>query len=155
MTVIETRAVELDLGRAGRAPSRTTRHEFYRQIARLERELSESVAGLEPSRRPKATGSPGAQPHLLSETDLEATRDDLFARVGRAEELLTLQARDQAEARALLKRMTEAPEHYRWVTVTTKETGDGGCRTWQSVPVLGPIGMLGNWWRIRLSSGCP
>jgi hypothetical protein len=51
--------------------------------------------------------------------------------------------------------MNEAPEHYRWVTVTTKETGDGGCRTWQSVPVMGPIGMLGNWWRIRMSSGCP
>ncbi len=152
MTVIETSAVELDLRRA---PSRTTRHEFYRQIARLERELSTAVAGLEPSRRPKADKSRGAQPHLLNASELEATRDDLFARVGNAEELLARQAIDQAEARALLKRMTESPEHYRWVTVTTKETGDEGCRTWQSVPVLGPIGMLGNWWRIRMSSGCP
>ena len=154
MTVIETSAVDLELRyeRPGR-----TRHEFYRQIARLERELSASVAGLEPSRRPKAKESRGAkpQPQLLSDAELEATRDDLFARVGIAEELLARQAVDQAEARALLKRMTEAPEHYRWVTVTTKETGDGGCRTWQSVPVFGPVGMLGNWWRIRLSSGCP
>ena len=152
MTIIETSAAELELRyeRPGR-----TRHEFYRQIARLERELSASVAGLEPSRRPKAKASRGAKPHLLSDTELEVTRDDLFARVGNAEELLARQAVDQAEARALLKRMTEAPEHYRWVTVTTKETGDGGCRTWQSVPVLGPVGMLGNWWRIRMSSGCP
>jgi hypothetical protein len=152
MTVIETSAVDLELRyeRPGR-----TRHEFYRQIARLERELSASVAGLEPSRRPKAKASQGAKPHLLSETELETTRDDLFARVGDAEELLARQAVDHAEARALLKRMTEAPEHYRWVTVTTKETGDGGCRTWQSVPILGPVGMLGNWWRIRMSSGCP
>ncbi len=152
MTVVDTSALDLELRYA--RPG-YTRHEFYRQIARLERELSAAVAGLEPSRRPKAKASPGAQPHLLSETELETTRDDLFARVGDAEELLARQAIDQAEARALLKRMNEAPEHYRWVTVTTKETGDGGCRTWQSVPVLGPIGMLGNWWRIRMSSGCP
>ena len=152
MTVIESNVVDFDLFRA---PPRTTRHEFYRQIARLERDVSTTVADLDPSRRPRPKTADGAQAHLLSDVELEATRDALVVRLGEVEDLVARQAIDHAEARALLKRMTEAPEHYRWVTVTTKETGDGGCRTWQSVPVLGPIGMLGNWWRIRLSSGCP
>jgi hypothetical protein len=51
--------------------------------------------------------------------------------------------------------MDEAPAHFRWTKVTTNDMGEEGCRTLQSVPVLGPIGMLGNWWRIRMSSGCP
>jgi hypothetical protein len=79
----------------------------------------------------------------------------LVARLGEVGDLLDRQAVDQAEAQALLKRMSDAPAEHRWVSVTSKELGDEGCRTWQSVPVLGPIGILGNWWRIRLSSGCP
>lgn len=152
MTVIDTYPVDVGL-RVG--STSTTRHEFYRQIARLEYELSTAVAGLEPDRRPQPTGSRSARPHILSDTELESTRDALVARIGEAEELLVRQDADQVAARALLKRMTEDPAAYRWTKVTTGETGDDGCRTWQSVPVMGPVGMLGNWWRIRMSSGCP
>ncbi|HJR88933.1 MAG TPA: hypothetical protein VJ782_02080 [Aeromicrobium sp.] len=150
MTVIENGAVDLRL-----VPTRTTRHEFHRQIARLERELSASLVSLDPARRPLAKPSPTAQPHLLSDAELESTRDALVARLGEIEALLVRQSADRDQARALLKRMSDAPAEYRWVTVTTKETGDEGCRTWQSVPVMGPVGILGNWWRIRMSSGCP
>ena len=152
MTVIENRTVDLDLRKL---PTQQTRHEFYRQIARLEHELSTAVARLDPSRRPEAKASRTARPRLLSDAELESTRDALVARLGDTEQLLTRQTADHAEARALLKRMSDAPAEYRWVSVTTKELGDEGCRTWQSVPVLGPIGLLGNWWRIRMSSGCP
>jgi hypothetical protein len=137
------------------APTCTTRHEFYRQIARLERELSASLVSLDAARRPLAQPSPTAKPHLLSDAELESTRDALVARLGEIEDLLVRQSADHAQARALLKRMSDAPAEYRWVSVTTKETGDEGCRTWQSVPVMGPVGILGNWWRIRMSSGCP
>lgn len=150
MTVLVNRTVDLDL-----APTRPTRQEFHRQIARLEHELSTALARLGPTRRPRVTAAPGAMPHLLNDAELETTRDSLVARLGEVEELVARQAADQAEARALLKRMSDAPAEYRWVSVTTKELGDDGCRTWQSVPVLGPIGMFGNWWRIRMSSGCP
>ncbi len=153
MTVIESSSVDFfDL-----PPTRpeTTRHEFYRQIARLEFDVSSSMTTLDPSRRPKPGAPRGEKPHLLTDQELEATRDALVARLGEVEDLVVQQSLDHAEARVLLKRMNEAPEHYRWITVTTKETGDEGCRTWQSVPVLGPIGILGNWWRIRMSSGCP
>jgi len=152
MTVLVDHTVDLDVRIA---PSRPTRHEFYRQIARLEHELSAALAGLDPSRRPRGKGTRTARPHVLSDTELESTRDALVARLGEAEDLVTRQTADHEAARALLKRMDEVPAHFRWTTVTTKDMGAEGCRTWQSVPVLGPIGVFGNWWRIRMSSGCP
>jgi len=152
MTVVETRDLDFDVRWA---PTRPTRHEFYRQIARLEQELSAALATLDPSRRPQPKPTRMAKQHLLTDVELASTRDALVARLGEIDDLVVRQTADHAEARALLKRMSDAPAEYRWVSVTTKELGDEGCRTWQSVPVLGPIGMLGNWWRIRMSSGCP
>ena len=154
MTVIENYAVDLEHD-LRLVPTRPTRHEFYRQIARLEHELSAAVSGLDPSRRPQPKASRPAMPRLLNEAELESTRDALVGRLGEAEDLVARQTADHADAQALLKRMEEAPAHFRWTKVTTKDMGAEGCRTWQSVPVMGPIGMLGNWWRIRMSSGCP
>jgi len=155
MTIIESRDLELELELELQVPTRPARHEFYRQIARLEHELSAATAGLTPSRRPQVSASRAGKPHVLDDTELESIRDALLARLDEVKGLLTRQAADHAEARALLKRMDEVPAHFRWTTVTTKDMGDEGCLTWQSVPVLGPIGVLGNWWRIRMSSGCP
>ena len=153
MTIVESRDLELELEL--QVPTRPARHEFYRQIARLEHELTAVTAGLTPSRRPQITASRTARPHVLEDVELESVRDALLTRLDEARDLLARQEADQADARALLKRMDEVPAHFRWTTVTTKDLGTEGCRTWQSVPVLGPIGVLGNWWRIRMSSGCP
>lgn len=154
MTVIESYAVDLERD-VRIAPSRPTRHEFYRQIARLEHELSAAASGLDPSRRPQPIASRPARPRVLNEAELESVRDALVARLGEVEALVVRQKADHADARALLKRMEDAPAHFRWTKVTTKDMGAEGCRTWQSVPVMGPLGMLNNWWRIRMSSGCP
>ena len=131
------------------------RRDLYEQIAHLERELTATVAKLEPSRRPRPSTAAPTRPHLLSNVELERTRDELITRIGLAEELIERQAAGRSGARALLKRMSEMPSAFPWATVSTKDLGTKECRAWQSVPVLGPIGMLGNWWRIRMSSGCP
>jgi len=156
MTIVDTSVFGVD-PRALRENAGTVagRHEFYEQIAHLERELTETVAKLEPSRRPRPPKTAATRPHVLSYAELERTRDDLMARIGVAEDLLARQSAGRSGARALLKRMSEVPADFRWATVTTKDLGTKECRAWQSVPVLGPIGMLGNWWRIRMSSGCP
>jgi len=154
MTVIESYAVDLERD-LRLAPSRPTRREFYRQIARLEHELSAAVSRLDPSRRPQPKALRPARPRVLNEAELESVRDALVARLGEVEALVVRQKADHADARALLKRMEEAPAHFRWSKVTTKDMGAEGCRTWESVPVMGPLGMLNNWWRIRMSSGCP
>jgi hypothetical protein len=137
-------------------PSRTARQEFHDQIARLEHALDHALSRLDPARRPSPP-APAAvpTPRILTSEQLEAARDALMARLTEVEDRLAQQSADHTESRALLKRMNEAPAHFRWTTVTTKDLGVEGCRSWQSVPMLGPIGMLGNWWRVRMSSGCP
>jgi hypothetical protein len=137
-------------------PGRTARHQFHAQIARLEHELAKTLAHLDVAHRPsRPEGVTTPAPRVLSSAELEATRDALVARLADAQDLIARQRADRREAHALLKRMTEAPAEHRWTTVTTKDLGVEGCKSWQSVPVLGPVGMLGNWWRIRMSSGCP
>jgi len=156
MTIVETSVLGVDLHVL---PDRTGtvagRHEFYAQIAELERELTNTIATLEPNRRPRPSKAAATRPHLLSNVELEGIRDELVARIGAAEDLVARQSAGRSGARALLKRMSDVPADFRWATVTTKDLGTKECRAWQSVPVLGPIGMLGNWWRIRMSSGCP
>ena len=152
MTATETQ-LDLDLCLT---PGRTARHQFHRQIARLEHELAETLARLDVTHRPSRPAEAATPaPRVLTSEELEATRDALVALLSDAQDLIALQRGDRAEAKALLKRMSDAPAEYRWTTITTKDLGVEGCKSWQSVPVLGPVGMLGNWWRIRMSSGCP
>lgn len=152
MTMLQV-DVDLDLRVT---PTLPARHEFRAQIAHLERRLTALLNELEPSRRPHpATDATASAPRMLDGDQLEAARNALVARIGEAEDLIARQASDRTAAVDLLKRMTEAPAEYRWAIVTTKDLGDPACRTWQSVPVLGPVGMFANWWRIRMSSGCP
>ena len=156
MTIVETSVFGVDPhALPEHAGTVAGRHELYEQIAHLERDLTTMVGKLEPSRRPRPSTAPATRPHLLSVVELERTRDDLITRIGVAEELIARQSAGRSGARTLLKRMNEMPADFRWATVTTKDLGTKECRAWQSVPVLGPIGMFGNWWRIRMSSGCP
>jgi hypothetical protein len=156
MTIVDTSVFGVDLRPLPESAGAVAgRHDLYEQIAHLERELTSMVAKLEPSRRPRPSKSAPTRPHLLSNVELERTRDELITRIGMAEDLIERQAAGRSGARALLKRMSEMPAAFPWATVSTKDLGTKECRAWQSVPVLGPIGMLGNWWRIRMSSGCP
>jgi hypothetical protein len=51
--------------------------------------------------------------------------------------------------------MIARPEEHRWIRVSNQDIGEIGCRHWHSRPRWGILGMMFNWWRIRLSSGCP
>ena len=156
MTIVDTSVFGVDLRPLPESSGTVAgRHGLYEQIAHLERELTSMVAKLEPSRRPRPSKAEPTRPHLLSNVELERTRDELITRIGLAEDLIERQTAGRSGARALLKRMSEMPAAFPWATVSTKDLGTKECRAWQSVPVLGPIGMLGNWWRIRMSSGCP
>lgn len=131
------------------------RVEFMRHIERLERDLQQVLSALAPRNRPQPLSMSDARPHLLSMTELELVRDALTAELSRAEEILATQIHTRREKRSLLKRMTEEPVKFHWARVTTIDLGEPGCRSWEVVPKLGPVGMLANWWRVRVSSGCP
>ena len=131
------------------------RREFLRNIESLERELQQIIIALTPANRHTRTVPSAARPHLLSLTELEIVRDGLAAELDSVRETLAVQIHTRRDKRMLLKRMTEEPVKFRWARVTTVDLGEPGCRSWEVVPKLGPVGMLANWWRIRISSGCP
>ncbi|HVX32395.1 MAG TPA: hypothetical protein VHA80_04570 [Solirubrobacterales bacterium] len=131
------------------------RAELRRQIGRLERELAGLVAeGLGRVDVPHRVGASGP-PRVLDLGALEEVRDALAGRV--AEARRALRERDAVEEanRALLAAMLADPAAHRWLRISRADVGEPGCGHWHSRPVLGPLGMLMGWWRVKVSSGCP
>jgi len=135
---------------------RLARAELRRQIGRLEAELGGLVA--EAFRRIELDAGVTAiasEPRALGLGELEAIRDSLATRIGTAR--LRLRERSELETRnrELLEQMLAAPAQHKWLRITRAEIGEPGCGHWHSRPVLGPLGMLMGWWRVKVSSGCP
>jgi hypothetical protein len=132
------------------------RRELRRQIGRLERELSQLVAeGFGRVAIESAVPPPAAGPRIAGLGELELIRDALAGRIADARVALAERARLETENRELLQRMLSTPHDYKWVRVSRADVGEPGCGHWHSRPVLGPIGMLMGWWRVKVSSGCP
>lgn len=125
------------------------------QIAHLEAEYAAAQARL---RWPVDRTGSGSAPRLLTAAQLESVRDTLVTRLLTARAGLEERQREEArqgERRAVLRRMHANPAGHRWTTITTRDIGEPGCRRWESRPILGVIGVLSGWWRVRVSSGCP
>jgi hypothetical protein len=138
------------------ADERLARAELRRQIGRLERELvrllAEGFGRVEVEHR---VGAVAAEPRLLDLGELERLRDALARRISEARRTLIEREELEAANRELLARMLASPVEYKWVRVSREDIGAPGCGHWHSRPLLGPIGMLMGWWRVKVSSGCP
>jgi hypothetical protein len=136
---------------------REARLQLRQQISRLEAELAglfgEAFGHTEVPHQ--VTAATAAVPRVLDLGELEAVRDSLADRVGEARRALVERERVEADNRELLRKMLVAPRDYKWVRVSRADIGEPGCGGWHSRPVLGPIGMLMGWWRVKVSSGCP
>jgi hypothetical protein len=135
---------------------RLARAELRRQIGRLERELAGLFAAgfgrVEVEHRIEALAR---EPRILGLGDLERLRDELAERIADARVTLRQRAQIEAANRELLDQMLAAPANFKWVQVKRADVGEPGCGAWHSRPVLGPLGMLMGWWRVKVSSGCP
>jgi hypothetical protein len=130
------------------------RRELRAQIARLEQELGRTLAATYPpvsAPRPAAHGGP----RLLGLAPLERTRDTLAARVSEVRRRAAEQHEAQTQARARLAAMLHDPPAHRGERVSSEELGLPGCTVYAVRPRLGPVGLLTNWWRVKVSSGCP
>ena len=159
----------LDVRHAGAVDERGARRTLRAQIARLERELGETILtafphvhdadtiALEASRpvSDRRTADPGTGPRLLGLGELERVRDELAERIRRARVVVAERAELEADARALLEEMLREPARHKWVRLPVADLGERGCGAYQVRPRLGLIGMLMGWWHIKLSSGCP
>jgi DNA-binding transcriptional regulator YhcF (GntR family) len=133
---------------------RAARRELRRQIARLEAELAaypeDARAGGEPTHpllRPKG--------HVAGVGELEATRDALLERLNLARNAGARRERRQGHARTHLEEMAHDPAAHKWESVSNADLGEPGCSVYEVEPKWGPVGALMNWWRIKVSSGCP
>jgi DNA-binding transcriptional regulator YhcF (GntR family) len=132
---------------------RLGRDELRRQIARLEALLA-SYPG---ARKQGEPTHPLLRPkgHVADMAELERTRDELLERLRGAQEEAERRGERQREARVRLEEMATDPAAHKWETVTKEEIGEPGCATWEVAPKWGPVGALMNWWRVKVSSGCP
>jgi DNA-binding transcriptional regulator YhcF (GntR family) len=131
---------------------RSARATLRGQIARLEAKLAPYPEASEPS----PTAGPSApQPRLTSIDELEAIRDDLLVRLERAQaEAMRVEERRGA-ARQWREEALADPTAHRWEYTTHEDLGEPGCGRVEVRPVWGPVGALMDWWRVKMSSGCP
>ena len=139
-----------------RTDERPARRTLLEQVARLEEEL----AGLFCSSWPRkgldfAGPSARGGPRLLSLTELEQVRDELAERVASARSALSERTYAEEQSRRLIEEMLLEPERHKWVRVANEDIGEPGCHHWHVRPRFGVLGMFLNWWRVRISSGCP
>lgn len=138
------------------ADERAGRRALRDQIARLERELADTLIASFPI-DPVDISVParGRGPRLLPLGELERLRDDLAGKLRQARAQVARQGDRQAAHRALLEQMLADPGRHRSVRLSLRDLGEPGCGVYHVRPRLGLIGMLAGWWHVKLSSGCP
>ena len=138
-----------------RLGERAVRDELRRQIAELERRLGALFASAFPRQGIEWRVGAVGGPRVLGTGELERVRDALVVRLREAQDELARRAELEEANRGLIESMIAEPERHRWVKVSNEQIGEGGCRHWHSRPRFGILGVLFNWWRVKLSSGCP
>jgi hypothetical protein len=135
---------------------RAARHDLLDQIARLESDLSALFCSAYPRGGfDWAVRSRGGGPRVLSLYELERLRDDLAERLHDVRRTLSDRTWVEEQNRRLIEEMMLAPEKHKWVRVGAEDIGERGCKHWHVRPRWGILGMMLNWWRVRISSGCP
>ena len=155
--------LEREVGRLPQLPplapaevdERAARRSLREQIARLESELAALFCSAYPRGGFDWGVASRGGPRILSLRDLEQVRDDLLARLDENRRLLSERTRVEQDNRCLIEDMMLDPAEYRWVRVANRDIGEPGCKHWHVRPRWGVLGMLMNWWRVRISSGCP
>jgi hypothetical protein len=129
------------------------------QIARLEAQLGGLAGELgRPGRAlalARAKAPTGGGPRLLGIAELEAARDDLVGRVRDSERAVAARTESEARARARVEAMLADPAAHRWQIVHREDLGEPGCGDYHVRPRLGLLGLMFDWWCVKLSSGCP
>ena len=134
---------------------RPARRTLLDQISRLEEELAQLFCSTWPRKGFEWNVGSRGGPRVLGLVELEELRDDLAARVQKARRMLADRTYVEEQNRRLIEEMLLEPERHKWVRVANEDIGERGCKHWHVQPRWGLLGMFLNWWRVRISSGCP
>jgi DNA-binding transcriptional regulator YhcF (GntR family) len=135
------------------ADALAARRSLREQVARLEAQLAaypEDAVRLAAERGPSF-----GQGRITDLGEIEAVRDELVERLKQVRLAAAAREEEHGIARRRLEAMTADPGAHRWDTVSNEELGEPGCGRHEVRAVAGPVGALMNWWRIKVSSGCP
>jgi DNA-binding transcriptional regulator YhcF (GntR family) len=116
---------------------RAARASLRGQIARLEARLAPYPEG------PASVGSGAsltAHPRVAGIDELEAIRDDLIARLKRAQAEAKHRGERQSAARRWREDAISDPAAHRWESASREELGEPGCGRLEVRPVWGPVG---------------
>jgi hypothetical protein len=100
-------------------------------------------------------GAPRGGPRILPLVELERVRDRLAARLDENAVALDRRTREEERNRGRIEHMLLEPARHKWEIISNEDIGEPGCRHWHVRPRYGVLGMFLNWWRVRISSGCP
>jgi hypothetical protein len=134
---------------------RAARRSLLEQIRRLESELASLFCSTYPRTGFEWGVASRGGPRILSFQELEQLRDDLADRLERNRRTLSDRTWVEEQNRRRIEEMMLEPEKHHWVRVGNEDIGERGCKHWHVRPRFGILGMLLNWWRVRISSGCP
>jgi DNA-binding transcriptional regulator YhcF (GntR family) len=132
--------------------TRMARAALRGQIARLEASLAPYPEATTPAEEASRFGP---HPRLPDLGELEAIRDDLVARLKSVRAEAERRGERVSTARQWLEDATSDPAAHRWESGSSEDLGEPGCGRWEVGPAWGPVGALMNWWRVKMSSGCP
>jgi hypothetical protein len=126
------------------------------QIAKLEAELASLFCSAYP-RQGGFEWQVGSRrgPRILSLMELEELRDELAAKLQHNRGVLSDKTYREEMYRARIEEMLLDPASHKWERVRNEDIGEPGCKNWHVRPRFGVVGMLMNWWRVKISSGCP
>jgi hypothetical protein len=131
------------------------RRTLREQIARLESELADAVTSSWPRTQVVQLDGGDGTPRLLGLAALAEQRDALVGAIAAVRRAADERGRGEEDARRLREHALLEPERYRWIRVRNEDVGEPGCKEWHARPRLGLLGMLMDWWCVRISSGCP
>ena len=131
------------------------RRQLRDQVARLEGELGALFCSTYPRTGFEWNVGSRGGPRLLSLSELEELRDELAAKLQHNRRMLADRTYVEEQHRCRIEEMMLEPERHKWTVVRNEDIGERGCKSWHVQPRFGLLGMLLNWWRVRISSGCP
>ncbi|TML37421.1 MAG: hypothetical protein E6G29_01530 [Actinobacteria bacterium] len=131
------------------------RRTLREQIARLEGELGALFCSTYPRTGFDWHVPSRGGPRVLSLVELEQLRDELLQRLEHNRRMLSDRTYVEELNRRRIEEMLLAPDEHKWVVIRNEDIGERGCKSWHVRPRFGLLGMLMNWWRVRISSGCP
>jgi hypothetical protein len=134
---------------------RAVRRTLRDQIARLEGELASLFCSTYPRKGFEWDVASRGGPRLLSTGELERLRDELAERLQHNRRLLGDRTYVEDLNRRRIEEMMLDPAAHKWERIGNEDIGEPGCKHWHVRPRMGLLGVLMNWWRVRISSGCP